>query len=366
MCHTPRLGASLRYVFLPVVVLIFSFMLGQTARGQAPSAPSPQSEQRVTSPALPAAWNDGVKALAEKIVAAVKPSRAISLEVKNISSLGPVDVETIRKVLEAELANRGLRLGSVGDEVEVTLSENSGGYLWVAEIRKNGTREVVMVPAPKKAVDRSAESQKSVVLAREIVSVQSEKILDFSFTPSQITDSPNLAILEPERWVAHDPYGSGAIPIVHSVPWPRDLSGRIDIDAGKFAIPGMNCDGGIANAEPIRCTPAQKGSATSKYAQQESVEIDGRNVASVTLYAACTSAEIILLATGAGDWTEPDWLRAYKVSGELPVALSQPVEFPGPILTLWSSKDGKSARVISKNLQTGMYEASVVTVTCSQ
>ena len=38
--------------------------------------------------ALPAEWDAGVKTLAGKIATAVKPERAISLEVKNISSLG--------------------------------------------------------------------------------------------------------------------------------------------------------------------------------------------------------------------------------------------------------------------------------------
>ena len=75
-------------------------MVGRAACGQAPGASSAQLEERVASPALPAAWNDGVKALAEKIAAAVKPSRAISLEIKNISSLGPVDVEAIRAGLK--------------------------------------------------------------------------------------------------------------------------------------------------------------------------------------------------------------------------------------------------------------------------
>src|ERR1700730_10239501 len=194
MRHTLRLGASLRYVFLPVVVLIFSFMLGRTARGQAQGASLPQSDQRATSPALPSAWNDGVKALAEKIVAAVKPSRAIALEIKNISSLGAADVEAIRVALEEELRGRGIQRGSSGSAVDVTLSENSEGYLWVAEIHKNGTREVVMVTASKKAGEPSRESQKSMVLVREIVAVQGDEILDFAFTPSQIADLPGLVV----------------------------------------------------------------------------------------------------------------------------------------------------------------------------
>src|SRR4029077_18776762 len=96
ICHPPQ------YI-IALAVLIFSFQLitTQIAHGQIPSTPSSQtSDQRVASPALPTAWSDGVKALAAKIAAAVKPSRAISLDIKNISSLGAADVEAIRAAIE--------------------------------------------------------------------------------------------------------------------------------------------------------------------------------------------------------------------------------------------------------------------------
>ena len=84
----------------------------------------------------------GVKALAEKIAAAVKPSRMVSLEMKNISSLGASEVEAVRVGLETELTGRGLRLGSSGVAVEVTLSENVESYIWVAKIGKGETSRI--------------------------------------------------------------------------------------------------------------------------------------------------------------------------------------------------------------------------------
>jgi hypothetical protein len=73
-----------------------------------------------------------------------------------------------------------------------------------------------------------------------------------------------------------------------------------------------------------------------------------------------------MLASVAGDWTEPDRLRSYDVAKDAAVADSEPLEFSGPILALWPMLDARTARVVSKNLQTGMYEASIVTVSCSQ
>ena len=74
-----------------------------------------------------------------------------------------------------------------------------------------------------------------------------------------------------------------------------------------------------------------------------------------------------VLVSGTGDWTEPDRLQVYQIDEHYRAQpVGEPLSFPGPIVTMWPSEDGKSARVISKNLQTGMYEASVVTVSCSQ
>jgi hypothetical protein len=71
-----------------------------------------------------------------------------------------------------------------------------------------------------------------------------------------------------------------------------------------------------------------------------------------------------VLVSGAGDWTQPDRLQLYEIRDRRATAIGRPLEFPGPILTLWSSADGESARVVSRNLQTGLYEASIVSVSC--
>lgn len=72
-----------------------------------------------------------------------------------------------------------------------------------------------------------------------------------------------------------------------------------------------------------------------------------------------------VLVTGPGDWTEPDRIQLYQIAGHQATAVGEPLQFPGPILSLWSSPDYQSARVVFRNLQTGMYEASIVSVSCS-
>lgn len=73
-----------------------------------------------------------------------------------------------------------------------------------------------------------------------------------------------------------------------------------------------------------------------------------------------------VLVTGAEDWTQPDHIQIYEIKDRQASKVGQPLDFPGPILALWSSTDLKSARVVSRNLQTGMYEASNVSVSCSE
>jgi hypothetical protein len=71
-----------------------------------------------------------------------------------------------------------------------------------------------------------------------------------------------------------------------------------------------------------------------------------------------------VLASGAGDWTQKDEIQLYEIRDTKAIAIGQPLEVPGPTLAVWPTDDGKSARVISRNLETGLYEASIVSVSC--
>jgi hypothetical protein len=90
-----------------------------------------------------------------------------------------------------------------------------------------------------------------------------------------------------------------------------------------------------------------------------------------------------VLTTGTGDWTQPDHIQIYEIrnypqfqSSTEPTgspaqagnaeAVGQPLDFSGPIFALWSAADQKTARAVSLNLQTGMYEGSIISVTCGQ
>ncbi|MGH9733642.1 MAG: hypothetical protein ACRD8A_03495 [Candidatus Acidiferrales bacterium] len=92
-----------------------------------------------------------------------------------------------------------------------------------------------------------------------------------------------------------------------------------------------------------------------------------------------------VLTTGADDSMEPDHIQIYDIRNysqpqastqstgsqtatAVPevVAVGQPLDFSGPILAMWSAADLKSARVVSLNLQMGMYEGSIISVSCGE
>ena len=87
----------------------------------------------------------------------------------------------------------------------------------------------------------------------------------------------------------------------------------------------------------------------------------GSDIASIA--SACGSGWQVV-ATGSGDWTQKDQIQLYEIRDRKAVAVGEPIEFPGPTLAVWATDDGKSARVVSRNLESGLYEASIVSVAC--
>jgi len=72
-----------------------------------------------------------------------------------------------------------------------------------------------------------------------------------------------------------------------------------------------------------------------------------------------------VLATGNGDG-DGETVRAFEIADREPVAVSQPVEFSGSITALWTDSDGTGAIAISRNSETGKYEAYRLSITCGQ
>lgn len=72
-----------------------------------------------------------------------------------------------------------------------------------------------------------------------------------------------------------------------------------------------------------------------------------------------------VLATNAGNQSD-QFVRAYELPDRDPLAVSTPMEVPGTITALWTEARGDTAVLISRNRETGVYEAFRVAVACNQ
>ena len=375
------------------------------------------------------AQNSPARDLAAKIVAHVQPRAAISLNVHNASSMDAADVAEERRAVESQLRALGVRVvpaDQASDDVDVTFSENSGAYLWVAQIGRGDARDVVMVSAPLPPV---AHYRSSLVTLRRVPLVSEPvPILDVA----QLVAGPTLLVLDAEgiklyrgasgRWML----GTSQA-IVAARPLPRDLRGRIVVQDNAFIafLPGTQCSGqwtpllsvtcrasddpwplptsggapvrAFFNASrdyfagplspPLGTNPAPFYSAarltladnstawmfTSIEGPVRLVDANGQRLANFSGWGSDLASanntcgpNPYVIATGAAAPDQPDTVRAYQLSGRKASELSEPLEFPGPVTALWTQPDGNAVLAVSKNLKTGDYEASSLAVACSR
>lgn len=374
-------------------------------------------------------WTQPARDLAAGIVARAQSRSALSLTVRNLSSLDAADVADARRAVEAQLRVLGVRLVApeqAVEEVEVTFSESAGSYLWVAQIGRSDPRDVVMVtaPLPPPALYRSSlQTLHRVALVSEPV-----PILDVA----TLTGVPALLVLDAEgvklyhsasgRWTLDTSQG-----IVTERPLPRDLRGRVVVQDSNFTVflPGTQCAGQwtplltltchasddpwplpTAGGSPVRAffnasrdfftgplSPAVGSNPAPFYSAARLTLADnssawlfatlegavrlvnaaGQPVANFSGWggdlasanSACGGAPY-LVASAATAPDRPDTIRAYQLAGRKMSELSEPLEFPGPVTALWTQPDGAAVLAVSKNLKTGDYEASSLALACGR
>ncbi|MFB3915917.1 MAG: hypothetical protein ACE14M_04270 [Terriglobales bacterium] len=69
-----------------------------------------------------------------------------------------------------------------------------------------------------------------------------------------------------------------------------------------------------------------------------------------------------VLATRPGGSAETDAAQAFEIVGRQAIAVSDPVDFPGPVTALWSRDN--EATAVARNVKTGRYEAYSLSLDC--
>lgn len=312
--------------------------------------------------------------------------------------------------------------------VEVTLSESADTYVWIAEIAAGESKQVAMADGvrspdvarlarssmtlqrnllwvqPEAMLDFASRSMLGGIQARAIA-LEPKSVDSYDISPGGTLDpvgSAPISRIQPSRdlrgQLTTNPAGQmeahiGKTLCQSDVNFPVGLSCGDEV-AGGWRFPdgsrspyvaGRNFFKGfpVAPDGPVTGSPfysAATNDATDVGYSRILTEPDGKarlyenskNPSAAwegwgddiaTIRTGCDAAWQVLV-TGTGDWTQPDRIEMYEIRDHQGMAVGQALGFPGPILALWPAEDAKSARVVSRNLQTGMYEASIVSVTC--
>ena len=295
-----------------------------------------------------------------------------------MSSLSADQVAAIDEWLRTNLQGRRFELveeEAADTHLKVTLSEGTEGYLIVAQIRHGTDERVAIFPAA--GLKAAAKPVGGVRLEDQLVWEQPGKVLDFALPQPGEGVPPKLIVLEVGRIVFYvrnqqqwQLNGSVTIPLMR--PWLRAPRGYLDLSRGlaeaTAILSGVECQGDFGRPETIQCNFVSQQAAP--WALEE--DWKSKNLAfagDATLISLSCDGRLIALATGSGDWTEKDFVQGYEMGtgkGSHAMASGEPLELKGPVTALWPTAGSGQARAVVESLQTGNYEAHLVTATCSQ
>lgn len=324
-------------------------------------------------------WDAAVRELVDRVAGMSTPER-VDLAVNNLSSLSASDVAAVGQQLRAELTKRHFRLSGAqapDAELTVTLSEGTEGYVIVAQVRRadGGEAEQVAMVSVSRAAKKAAPSG-GVSLTETRVWEQPGAMLDFALPAAGAGATPEMIVLERGRLAFYsrpqDQWQlSQAVTIQPTRSWLRTDQGHIDLSQGlamgAAGVPGIECKGDFTNPQTIHCGFVSQDTQAwmlGDAAVPKGLDIGG-DTAAVGLE--CDGRPVVL-ASGKGDWTQPDSLQAYEIdtTGRAAAMLTgSPAEFAGPVMSLWATGTSGAARAIVHDLKTGNYEAWAVTASCS-
>jgi hypothetical protein len=367
-----------------------------------------------------------VRELARRTAAFAGRGEPVSVSWRNLSTLASGDFNQARTIFEGAVREAGGRVSENSDrpgglsypvDARLTLSGNVSQFLLVEEARKGDDRQV-WIASWKRPAPTAAPAGSTLSLEKKLIWEQAEQILDV------VMLAGDVLVLSPSGVTLHGSRQEDAR-LTPLGAWPRDLRGHLRVNGGGFQayLPGMACIGGSAPSLTMECHPSDEpwtldeggrgvllagftpgrnhfdGRVSTSNGAHKTLApffsaasaeesgrpyfllamLDGRTeifdaaldpVGSVVLWgsdlagteAHCGGGSQVL-ATKAGEGREPDAIRAFGLVSRTPVALSAPLDLPGPVTALWSL-GGNAALAVVNDLAAGRYQAYVITVNC--
>lgn len=406
-CSSPGTSSRSHVLLLAILFFMFSTALASDWKG---------AEQELARK---------IAAATGPATAAVDVTNHSSLSKKDSDEI----TRELRALLEG-LGVRTVKPEQAAATVVISLSENLQSYVWVAEIHQGaGELSVVMVSTPRVDAPAFVRETPVVTLRRTPIWTQEEPILDLAVL-EEASGPSHIVVLDPEkiafyRWIDGRWQPQQSLPITHSRPWPRDMRGRLiprQDHLFDIYLPGMFCQSASSPSLSLVCHASDdpwplsqqfplggfyattrnfftgvlspglgKQTSTAKFYSAAPLPrptytlwifagvdggirlLDGITEQTARLNWGSDLASIKttcgsgwqVLATQPGDHSG-DSVRAFEFPDRDPVAVSPALDFSGGITALWTEAKGGSAIAVSRNAETGNYEAFRLAVACGQ
>jgi hypothetical protein len=327
---------------------------------------------------------------ARRVAASFPAGTRVAVDLRNRSTLAAGDVASIRAAFLGELAERGLLVATpAADSADgeasatITLSENSEGFLWIAEIRQGDRSAVMLIAVPRAGTVPPAEVS-GITLRSALVWSGPERVLaatpiaaTFSSTvpaasPSASTTvaagAPNILLLVSDGVTAKvtDAQHTFKIELPPSNV-ARDAQGALTW-SGNTLIAIVNGEA-CALAAPLGASQPQCRADESPHPAPAPTAQFGSQRAD--LPPACGEASGEIVAAGAGDYTQPDSIRVYEMRDGAAAPVSPALDFPGPVMSLHvatalQAEAGPAALAVIRNLATGDDEVYEISLVCGR
>jgi hypothetical protein len=360
---------------------------------------------------------ESARALARKVWSSIHAT-SVTCHFRNLSSLRRVDFANLSAAFEEELKRRGIKIlpGDAAVNLIVSVTQDPADYIGVVQIQRKENTETVMETL--RPVDGAAapEPAFSLTLHREFLFSQTSPIVD-----AVVNQKDRRIVALGTQEVYYYELRGGQWMLTSTDPLPvhgnrRELRGFLEfgIDVERAELPGDICTTSISVSAGWNCTSRPEswwvravstesvaGKITGPWISAAQFETDGKTKIVVTgedglarlyedtsepvavfpnwgseiasVYSGCGSGWQ-LLVTGRADWTQPDEIQAIDIEERRAQPVSDPLEFSGPIVALhnlWTRSAENTAAnaqavAIVRNLQTGWYEAYLLSIACSR
>jgi hypothetical protein len=354
--------------------------------------------------------------LARKVASSLHGA-SVTCEVLNKSSLQSTQFGTFAAAFQEELLRRGVKILTAEAPVAIilTVTQNPTEYLGVLQIQRNETTETLLETIGPVKGTGAPEAIFTLTLHRELLFSQDGPILDVVLDDdtkhAQALGPQEIGFYEwrgsqwiwtgSERLPLHRLDRGGSAFIYHGVDtYAAYLQGEvctIYLNERK----GWSCEK-YADPMPVRTVSeeAMLGKKLMPWSSAAQFETEGKTKIVVTgkdglarLYTEGPEPVAVfpnwgseiaslssgcgngwqLLVTGKEDWTKQDQIQAVDIQEQQARAVSDPMEFPGPVVVLHTpgmrtttnAVANAKAVAVDRNLQSGRYEAYLLSITCS-